>query len=49
MVSSFVAQYMNRELNWGMASALGAVLLAVTLVIYMIYTRILGVDRVRFG
>lgn len=49
MVSSFVAQYMNRELNWGMASALGAVLLAITLAIYLIYTRLLGVDRVRFG
>jgi putative spermidine/putrescine transport system permease protein len=49
MVSSFVAQYMNRELNWGMASALGAVLLVITLAIYLIYTRILGVDRVRFG
>ena len=49
MVSGFVAQYMNRELNWGMASALGAVLLAITLVIYVIYTRLLGVERVRFG
>ena len=49
MVSSFVAQYMNRELNWGMASALGAMLLVITLVIYLIYTRVLGVDRVRFG
>ncbi len=49
MVSSFVAQYMNRELNWGMASALGALLLAITLVIYFIYTRLLGVERVRFG
>jgi putative spermidine/putrescine transport system permease protein len=49
MVSSFVAQYMNRELNWGMASALGAMLLLVTLAIYLIYTRVLGVDQVRFG
>jgi putative spermidine/putrescine transport system permease protein len=49
MVSSFVAQYMNRELNWGMASALGAMLLVITLAIYLIYTRVLGVDRVRFG
>jgi putative spermidine/putrescine transport system permease protein len=40
---------MNRELNWGMASALGAMLLLITLVIYLIYTRVLGVDRVRFG
>ncbi len=49
MVSSFVAQYMNRELNWGMASALGVELLAVTLVIYIVYTRLLGVDKMRFG
>jgi putative spermidine/putrescine transport system permease protein len=49
MVSSFVASYMNQELNWGMASALGAVLLAITLVIYLIYTKLLGVERMRFG
>lgn len=49
MVSSFVAQDMNRELNWGMASALGAVLLIITLAIYLLYTKLLGVDRVRFG
>jgi len=49
MVSSFVASYMNRELNWGMASALGVLLLGVTLVIYLIYTRVLGVERMRFG
>ncbi len=49
MVSSFVASYMNRELNWGMASALGALLLAITLAIYVVYTRVLGVERMRFG
>jgi putative spermidine/putrescine transport system permease protein len=49
MVSSFIAQYMNRELNWGMASALGTVLLFATLAIYMVYTRVLGVDRLRLG
>jgi putative spermidine/putrescine transport system permease protein len=40
---------MNRELNWGMASALGTVLLLATLGIYMVYTRVLGVDRLRLG
>ena len=49
MVSSFVASYMNRELNWGMASALGMLLLAITLVIYLVYTKVLGVERMRFG
>ena len=34
MVSYFVAYYMNTQLNWGQASALGAVLLIITLVLY---------------
>ncbi len=49
MVSGFVAQYMNRELNWGMASALGAVLLIATLIIYGVYARLIGADRMRLG
>ncbi|HWK43768.1 MAG TPA: ABC transporter permease [Stellaceae bacterium] len=49
MVSSLVAQYMNRELNWGMASALGGLLLILTLLVYGVYTRLVGVDRVRLG
>jgi putative spermidine/putrescine transport system permease protein len=49
MVSSFIAQYMNRELNWNLASALGALLLSVTLIIYLLYARVVGIDRVRVG
>ena len=39
MLSYSVAQYANVELNWGMACALGAVLLAATLVLYGVYRR----------
>jgi putative spermidine/putrescine transport system permease protein len=39
MLSSSVAQYANVELNWGMACALGAVLLTATLVLYGVYRR----------
>jgi putative spermidine/putrescine transport system permease protein len=39
MLSYSVAQYANVNLNWGMACALGAVLLAVTLVLYGLYRR----------
>jgi putative spermidine/putrescine transport system permease protein len=49
MVSYFVAHYTNRELNWGMASALGAVLLAATLVLFLVYNRLIGVDRMKLG
>jgi putative spermidine/putrescine transport system permease protein len=49
MVSYFVALYTNRELNWGMASALGAVLLAITLVLFFVYNRLIGIDRMKLG
>ena len=42
MLSYFIAFYTNQTINWGMAAALSAVLLAVTLVLYMVYSRYLG-------
>jgi putative spermidine/putrescine transport system permease protein len=49
MVSYFVALYTNRELNWGMASALGAILLTATLILYFVYNKLVGVDRLKLG
>ncbi|MEK9281079.1 ABC transporter permease [Bradyrhizobium sp. ISRA442] len=49
MVSSFIAHYMNDELNWGMASALGVILLTATLLLYYVYTRLAGADRTKMG
>ena len=40
MLSYYIAQYTNVNVNWGMASALGALLLAATLVLYAFYRRI---------
>lgn len=40
MLSYYVAQYTNVNVNWGMASALGALLLAATLVLYGVYRRV---------
>ncbi len=40
MLSYYVAQYTNVEVNWGMACALGSVLLATTLVLYSIYRKV---------
>ncbi|QTD45664.1 ABC transporter permease [Ottowia testudinis] len=39
MLSYYVARYTNVEVNWGMACALGALLLAATLVLYGVYRR----------
>ena len=40
MLSYYVAQYTNVEVNWGMACALGAVLLTATMVLYALYRRV---------
>jgi putative spermidine/putrescine transport system permease protein len=40
MLSYYIAQYTNVNVNWGMACALGAVLLTATLVLYALYRRV---------
>ncbi|MEP7299840.1 MAG: ABC transporter permease [Burkholderiales bacterium] len=40
MLSYYIAQYTNVNVNWGMACALGALLLGATLVLYTIYRRV---------
>jgi len=49
MISYFVANYTNRELNWGQASALGAILLLGTLILYAVYNKLVGIDKMKLG
>jgi putative spermidine/putrescine transport system permease protein len=49
MVSNFIATYINRDLNWGLAAALGVVLLIVTLAIYGVFLRLVGADKFKLG
>ncbi len=49
MISYFVAFFTIQTVNWGMAAALGSILLAATLVLYLIYARLVGIDRLRLG
>ncbi|QLF92844.1 ABC transporter permease [Pseudomonas sp. ABC1] len=49
MVSYFVAFYTNTSINWGMATALGGMLLLATLVLYVIYSWLVGANRLRLG
>jgi len=44
MLSYYIAQYTNVDVNWGMACALGTILLAATLVLYAVYRRIARTD-----
>jgi putative spermidine/putrescine transport system permease protein len=49
MMSYFIADNLTRSLNWGLASALGGLLLAGVLVLYGIYERFVGITNVRLG
>lgn len=49
MVSYFVAFYTNNTINWGMATALGGLLLIATLLLYVIYNWLVGASRLRLG
>lgn len=50
MVSNFIADFINRDLNWGLASGLGVVLLVMTLAIYLIFLRLVGgADKIKLG
>ena len=49
MISYFIAFYTNQTMNWGMAGALGVILLAATLLLYVVYGRISGGATPRWG
>lgn len=42
MISYYVAYFTNQTINWGMASALGFILLIATLMLYSLYRRLSG-------
>ncbi|MCK0143119.1 ABC transporter permease [Aliiroseovarius sp. F20344] len=48
-ISNQIAFHISSSLNWGLASALGAILLAVVLVLYWAYDKIVGIDNVKLG
>jgi len=45
LISNFIANYVNVDLNWEMAAALSFMLLAFTLLLYAAFARFLGLDR----
>ena len=49
MISYFIAFYASRTVNWGMAAALSVMLLGATLTLYVVYNRLVGVERMRLA
>ncbi|WP_136442985.1 ABC transporter permease [Pacificoceanicola onchidii] len=48
-ISNRIAYHISSSLNWGLAAALGTILLAVVLLLYWAYDRIVGIDNVKLG
>ena len=48
-ISNRIAYNISSSLNWGLAAALGAILLAVVMLLYWAYDRIVGIDNVKLG
>jgi putative spermidine/putrescine transport system permease protein len=45
MIAVLIAQQIQQMLNWGLGSAAAFILLAITLVIYFLYIRFIGLKR----
>jgi len=48
-ISNRIAYHISSSLNWGLAAALGTILLAAVLILYWMYDRIVGIDNVKLG
>jgi putative spermidine/putrescine transport system permease protein len=49
LISNMIEFHMKTSLNWGLAAALGGILLSGVLVLYVIYARVIGLNRLRLG
>jgi len=49
MISNIIAFHMQKSLNWGLAAALGTLLLTGVIILFWIYNKIIGVERLKFG
>ncbi len=48
-ISNFIAYHVSVSLNWGLAAALGLILLGLVLVLYLLYDKIVGIDNMKLG
>jgi putative spermidine/putrescine transport system permease protein len=48
LISNLISFHMNKS-NWSLAAALAAMLLAAILVLYWLYDRLVGIDRLKLG
>jgi putative spermidine/putrescine transport system permease protein len=48
-ISNRIAYHISSSLNWGLAAALGTILLVIVMGLYWMYDKIVGIDNVKLG
>jgi putative spermidine/putrescine transport system permease protein len=49
LISNFIAYHISTSLNWGLAAALGAILLLMVLALYILYDKVVGINNMKLG
>ncbi len=48
-ISNIIADHISISLNWGLAAALGGLLLLLILALYVLYDKVVGIDNMKLG
>lgn len=48
-ITNYIAYHMQTSLNWGLAAAIASILLVVVVAFYLVFNRLVGVDKVKLG
>ncbi len=49
LISNFIAYHISQSLNWGLAAALGTLLLLLVLALYILYDKVVGIANMKLG
>ena len=49
MISNQIAFHMKSSLNWGLAAAMGSILLVAVLILFWFYEKVVGIDKMKLG
>ena len=49
LIGHWIAYHLKTTLNWGVCAAIGSILLAIMLVLYWLYNKIVGIDNIKLG
>ena len=49
LISGMIAYHVQTSLNWGLAAALSSILLLAVIGLYLLYSRVLGIERLSLG